>query len=72
MILMVNFLSRKDGIPTFLVYVAETILTTGKYLMVMRECSYNVQVPASQNSKLMSFGSNHHYKNSYQVKSLIF
>jgi gamma-tubulin complex component 2 len=27
----------------------------------MRECGHNVQVPPSENSKLTSFGSNHHY-----------
>ncbi|TYJ49124.1 hypothetical protein E1A91_A01G112900v1 [Gossypium mustelinum] len=27
----------------------------------MRECGYNVQVPVSENSKLMTFGSNHQY-----------
>lgn len=53
--------SLKDGIPTFLANAAGTILTTGKYLNVMRECGHNVQVPASENSKLVSFGSNHHY-----------
>ncbi|XP_074579090.1 gamma-tubulin complex component 2 isoform X2 [Curcuma longa] len=53
--------SLKDGIPSFLVSVAGIILTTGKYLNVMRECGHNVQVPLSDNSKLMSFESNHHY-----------
>ncbi|XP_054784068.1 gamma-tubulin complex component 2 isoform X2 [Prosopis cineraria] len=53
--------SLKDGIPSFLSNMAGTILTTGKYLNVMRECGHNVQVPASENSKLTSFGSNHHY-----------
>ncbi|XP_061351089.1 gamma-tubulin complex component 2 [Gastrolobium bilobum] len=53
--------SLKDGIPSFLTNIAGTILTTGKYLNVMRECGHNVQVPPSENSKLMSFGSNHHY-----------
>ncbi|KAG4940712.1 hypothetical protein AAZX31_16G076400 [Glycine max] len=53
--------SLKDGIPSFLENIAGTILTTGKYLNVMRECGHNVQVPPSENSKLMSFGSNHHY-----------
>ncbi|KAJ7965253.1 Gamma-tubulin complex component [Quillaja saponaria] len=53
--------SLKDGIPSFLANIAGTILTTGKYLNVMRECGHNVQVPAPENSKLMSFGSNHHY-----------
>jgi gamma-tubulin complex component 2 len=36
--------SLKDGIPSFLTNVAATILTTGKYLNVMRECEYTVQV----------------------------
>ncbi|KAJ8753043.1 hypothetical protein K2173_011811 [Erythroxylum novogranatense] len=53
--------SLKEGIPSFLSNIAGTILTTGKYLNVMRECGHNVQVPMSENSKLMSFGSNHHY-----------
>ncbi|KAK2652166.1 hypothetical protein Ddye_012022 [Dipteronia dyeriana] len=53
--------SLKDGIPSFLANIAGTILTTGKYLNVMRECGHNVQAPTSENSKLMSFGSNHHY-----------
>ncbi|XP_050206801.1 gamma-tubulin complex component 2 isoform X2 [Mercurialis annua] len=53
--------SLKEGIPSFLANFAGTILTTGKYLNVMRECGHNVQVPPSENSKLMSFGSNHHY-----------
>ncbi|KAI9089951.1 hypothetical protein K1719_028921 [Acacia pycnantha] len=53
--------SLKDGIPSFLSNMAGTILTTGKYLNVMRECGHNVQVPASENLKLTSFGSNHHY-----------
>ncbi|AQK44600.1 Gamma-tubulin complex component 2 [Zea mays] len=53
--------SLKEGIPSFLTNVAATILTTGKYLNVMRECGHNVQVSLSDNSKLMSFGSNHQY-----------
>ncbi|XP_030472252.1 gamma-tubulin complex component 2 [Syzygium oleosum] len=53
--------SLKDGIPSFLANIAETILTTGKYLNVMRECGHHVQVPGSDNAKLMSSGSNHHY-----------
>lgn len=53
--------SLKDGIPSFLANAAGTILTTGKYLNVMRECGHNVQVPASEDSKFISFGSNHHY-----------
>ncbi|XP_062082165.1 gamma-tubulin complex component 2 [Humulus lupulus] len=53
--------SLKDGIPSFLANTAGTILTTGKYLNVMRECGHNVQVPVSESSKLMSFGTNHHY-----------
>ncbi|RVW46559.1 Gamma-tubulin complex component 2 [Vitis vinifera] len=36
--------SLKDGIPSFLANAAGTILTTGKYLNVMRECGHNVQV----------------------------
>ncbi|XP_076883493.1 gamma-tubulin complex component 2-like [Bidens hawaiensis] len=53
--------SLKDDIPSFLANSAETILTTGKYLNVMRECGHTVQVPALENSKLISFGSNDHY-----------
>ncbi|KAL2319472.1 hypothetical protein Fmac_028441 [Flemingia macrophylla] len=53
--------SLKEGIPSFLTNIAGTILTTGKYLNVMRECGHNVQVPPSENLKLMSFGSHHHY-----------
>ncbi|KAG7970422.1 hypothetical protein I3843_07G083800 [Carya illinoinensis] len=53
--------SLKDGIPSFLANIAGTISTTGKYLNVMRECGHTVQVPVSENSKLMTFGSNHHY-----------
>ncbi|KAF2286406.1 hypothetical protein GH714_016755 [Hevea brasiliensis] len=53
--------SLKEGIPSFLANIAGTILTTGKYLNVMRECGHNVQVPSSKNSKLMNFGSNHQY-----------
>ena len=36
--------SLKDDIPSFLANAAGTILTTGKYLNVMRECGHNVQV----------------------------
>lgn len=36
--------SLKDGIPSFLANIAGTILTTGKYLNVMRECGHHVQV----------------------------
>uniref|UniRef100_A0A1J3CUD5 Gamma-tubulin complex component n=1 Tax=Noccaea caerulescens TaxID=107243 RepID=A0A1J3CUD5_NOCCA len=53
--------SLKDTIPGFLANIAPTILTTGKYLNVMRECGHNVQVPISERSKLTIFGSNHHY-----------
>ncbi|CAM8894576.1 unnamed protein product [Rhodiola kirilowii] len=53
--------SLKDGIPSFLSNAAGTILTTGKYLNVMRECGHNVQVPVSEDSKLVRFGANHHY-----------
>ncbi|XP_016707750.1 gamma-tubulin complex component 2 isoform X3 [Gossypium hirsutum] len=35
--------SLKKDIPSFLANIAGTILTTGKYLNVMRECGYNVQ-----------------------------
>ncbi|KAJ1703509.1 hypothetical protein LUZ63_003288 [Rhynchospora breviuscula] len=51
----------KDGVPSFLRSVSHTILTTGKYLNVMRECGHHVQVPLSENSKLTSFGPNHEY-----------
>lgn len=53
--------SLKDDIPSFLANAAETILTTGKYLNVMRECGHSIQVPVAENSKLTSVGSNHHY-----------
>lgn len=53
--------SLKDGIPSFLLNAAGTILTTGKYLNVMRECGHSIQVPISENLKMISFGSNHHY-----------
>ncbi|KAH0462098.1 hypothetical protein IEQ34_009673 [Dendrobium chrysotoxum] len=53
--------SLKDDTPSFLRSSAGMILTTGKYLNVMRECGHNVQVPPSENSKLTSFGSDHHY-----------
>lgn len=53
--------SLNDDIPSFLANSAETILTTGKYLNVMRECGHTVQVPALENSKLLNFGSNDHY-----------
>ena len=36
--------SLKETIPGFLANIAATILTTGKYLNVMRECGHNVQV----------------------------
>lgn len=52
--------SLKEDIPSFLTNAAETILITGKYLNVMRECGHNAQVPISDNSKLTNFGSNHH------------
>ncbi|KAI4369623.1 hypothetical protein MLD38_018046 [Melastoma candidum] len=53
--------SLTDGVPSFLSNIANTILTTGKYLNVMRECGHHVQVPGSKDAKLMSSGSNHHY-----------
>ncbi|XP_073151359.1 gamma-tubulin complex component 2-like isoform X1 [Henckelia pumila] len=53
--------SLKDDIPSFLANAAETILTTGKYLNVMRECGHNIQVPVAEDSKLTSVGSNHRY-----------
>lgn len=36
--------SLKDGIPSFLANIAGKILTTGKYLNVMRECGHSAQV----------------------------
>lgn len=39
--------SLKETIPGFLANIAATILTTGKYLNVMRECGHNVQVDES-------------------------
>ncbi|KMZ72410.1 putative Gamma-tubulin complex component [Zostera marina] len=53
--------SLKDSIPNFLISTAGTILTTGKYLNVMRECGHNVQVPISDILKITHAGSNHHY-----------
>ncbi|KZV48871.1 gamma-tubulin complex component 2 [Dorcoceras hygrometricum] len=53
--------SLKSDIPSFLANAAETILTTGKYLNVMRECGHNIQVPVAEDSKLTSVGSNHRY-----------
>ncbi|XP_047338918.1 gamma-tubulin complex component 2 [Impatiens glandulifera] len=53
--------SLKDDIPAFLSNAAGTILTTGKYLNVMRECGHIIQVPESEASKLMSFEGNHQY-----------
>ncbi|KAL9249621.1 Gamma-tubulin complex component 2-like protein [Drosera capensis] len=54
--------SLKDSIPSFLADVASTILTTGKYLNVMRECGHNVKVQVTENCKLRSFGSTHHHR----------
>ncbi|KAL9263107.1 Gamma-tubulin complex component 2-like protein, partial [Drosera capensis] len=54
--------SLKDSIPSFLADVASTILTTGKYLIVMRECGHNVKVQVTENCKLRSFGSTHHHR----------
>ncbi|KAK1323412.1 hypothetical protein QJS10_CPA02g00644 [Acorus calamus] len=51
----------KDDIPNFLTNAAGTVLTTGKYLNVMRECGHNVQVLLSDRPKLMNFGANHQY-----------
>ncbi|KAL9232407.1 hypothetical protein vseg_007522 [Gypsophila vaccaria] len=59
--------SLKNTVPSFLEDVAGTILTTGKYLNVMRECGHNVQVRASEHSKLQNFGSN--YQNLEFIKS---
>ncbi|XP_042059832.1 gamma-tubulin complex component 2-like isoform X1 [Salvia splendens] len=53
--------SLKDDIPSFLANAAETILTTGKYLNVMRECGHCIQVPVAENTKLTMVGSNHRY-----------
>ncbi|KAK8949866.1 hypothetical protein KSP40_PGU012307 [Platanthera guangdongensis] len=53
--------SLKDNIPSFLSSAAGMILTTGKYLNVMRECGHNFQVPPSENSKLTNCWSDHHY-----------
>jgi len=65
--------SLKDDIPSVLENAAGMILTTGKYLNVMRECGHSVQVPVSENSKLISFGSNHNYleciKTAYEFAS---
>ncbi|XP_057984808.1 gamma-tubulin complex component 2-like isoform X5 [Hevea brasiliensis] len=65
--------SLKEGIPSFFANIAGTILTTRKCLNFMRECGHNVQVPSSENSKLMSFGSNNQYleciKAAYNIAS---
>nr|ATG71066.1 Spc97 / Spc98 family [Cupressus duclouxiana] len=53
--------SLKPGIPSFLLNSAETILTTGKYLNVLRECGHSVQVPFSENAKLTNSGSDRRY-----------
>ncbi|KAL6527080.1 Gamma-tubulin complex component 2 [Orobanche gracilis] len=53
--------SLKDDIPSFLANSAETILTTGKYLNVMRECGHSIQVPVTESLKLTSVGSIHRY-----------
>ncbi|CAN4078452.1 unnamed protein product [Withania somnifera] len=53
--------SLKDEVPNFLANAAETILITGKYLNVMRECGHSIQIPVAEKSKLTSAGSNHHY-----------
>ncbi|GER28287.1 gamma-tubulin complex component [Striga asiatica] len=53
--------SLKDDIPSFLANAAETILITGKYLNVMRECGHSIQVPVAENLKLTTVGSNHRY-----------
>ncbi|EPS65043.1 tubulin gamma complex-associated protein, partial [Genlisea aurea] len=50
--------SLKEDIPSFLANAAETILTTGKYLNVMRECGHSIQVPVAENLKLTMVGSN--------------
>ena len=48
--------SLKPGVPSFLTNVAEAILTTGKYLNVLRECGHHVQVPFAENAKLTNSG----------------
>ncbi|KAL6501074.1 hypothetical protein OROHE_025271 [Orobanche hederae] len=53
--------SLKDDIPSFLANAAETILTTGKYLNVMRECGHSIQVPVAESLKLTTVGYNHRY-----------
>ncbi|KAK4348003.1 hypothetical protein RND71_034342 [Anisodus tanguticus] len=66
--------SLKDDIPSFLANAAETILITGKYLNVMRECGHSIQIPVAEKSKLTSVGSNHHYleciKSAYDFASV--
>lgn len=65
--------SLKDDIPSFLVNAAETILTTGKYLNVMRECGHGIQIPVAENLKLTTVGSYHRYleciKSAYEFAS---
>jgi gamma-tubulin complex component 2 len=53
--------SLKPGIPSFLTNAAESILTTGKYLNVLRECGHHVQVPSAENAKLTNSGQNRPY-----------
>ncbi|KAL3650089.1 Gamma-tubulin complex component 2 [Castilleja foliolosa] len=53
--------SLKSDIPSFLANAADTILITGKYLNVMRECGHSIQVPVVENLKLTAVGFNHRY-----------
>lgn len=41
-------LKKKYKVPTFLSKLSETILLTGKYLNVIRECGKNVECPFSE------------------------
>lgn len=46
---------QSDSVPTFLQPFAEKILLTGKYLNVLRECSYKVDVEDSINESFTNF-----------------
>eukprot|EP00249_Psilotum_nudum_P020681 c27807_g1_i1 orf=331-1980(+) len=48
--------SLKQDLPGFLASSAETILTTGKYLNVMRECGHSIKIPFSGEVKLANSG----------------
>ncbi|KAJ7516840.1 hypothetical protein O6H91_21G000900 [Diphasiastrum complanatum] len=53
--------SLRHDIPGFLTSVAETILTTGKYLNAVRECGHTIRIPFSDDVKLTNAGARHQY-----------